>query len=83
MTGTDILNVTVAAVFTVEVALGLTIIFGVMRVINMAHGEFFMLGAYTMVVVTSAGGEAVTASDGSRRSTSRCPSRSSSPTRSP
>jgi branched-chain amino acid transport system permease protein/urea transport system permease protein len=55
MTGTDILNVTVAAVFTVEVALGLTIIFGVMRVINMAHGEFFMLGAYTMVVVTSAG----------------------------
>jgi branched-chain amino acid transport system permease protein/urea transport system permease protein len=26
-----------------------------MRVINMAHGEFFMLGAYTMVVVTSAG----------------------------
>jgi urea transport system permease protein len=55
MNGTDLLNIAVASVFTVEVALGLMIIFGVMRVINMAHGELFMLGAYTMVVVTSAG----------------------------
>jgi urea transport system permease protein len=52
---TDILNLLVAAVFTVQVALGLTIIFGVMRVINMAHGEFFMLGAFTVVVATNAG----------------------------
>lgn len=28
-------------------AVGLTLIFGVMRVINFAHGEYFMLGAYT------------------------------------
>src|SRR5207248_7448393 len=28
-------------------ALGLAITFGVMRVINMAHGEMLMLGAYT------------------------------------
>ena len=28
-------------------AIGLAITFGVMRVINMAHGEFIMLGAYT------------------------------------
>src|SRR5690554_2702988 len=55
MNGTDLLNIAVASVFTVEVALGLMIIFGVMRVINMAHGELFMLGAYAMVVVTSAG----------------------------
>jgi branched-chain amino acid transport system permease protein/urea transport system permease protein len=53
--GTDALNIIIAAIFTIEVALGLTIIFGVMKVINMAHGEFFMLGAYTMVVVTGAG----------------------------
>src|SRR5436190_17765597 len=34
-------------------ALGLAITFGVMRVINMAHGEMLMLGAYTAFVVTS------------------------------
>ena len=38
------------------VTLGLIIIFGLMNVINMAHGEFFLLGAYTVVVVQDAGG---------------------------
>jgi len=33
-------------------ALGLAITFGVMRVINMAHGDMMMLGAYTAYVVT-------------------------------
>src|SRR5436305_1709553 len=33
------------------VALGLAITFGVMRVINMAHGEMLMLGAYTAYVL--------------------------------
>jgi len=33
-------------------ALGLAITFGVMRVINMAHGEMLMLGAYTAFVIT-------------------------------
>ncbi|MEM7753231.1 MAG: urea ABC transporter permease subunit UrtB [Pseudomonadota bacterium] len=32
-------------------AIGLAITFGVMRVINMAHGEFIMMGAYTGFVV--------------------------------
>src|SRR5438477_8381037 len=32
-------------------ALGLAITFGVMRVINMAHGEMLMVGAYTAYVV--------------------------------
>jgi len=34
-------------------ALGLAITFGVMRVINMAHGEMMMLGAYTTYLATS------------------------------
>ena len=33
-------------------ALGLAITFGVMRVINMAHGDMMMLGAYTAFVMT-------------------------------
>lgn len=32
-------------------ALGLTIIYGVMGVVNLAHGEFVMLGAYCMVLL--------------------------------
>ena len=32
------------------VALGLTLIFGVTRVVNFAHGSFFMLGAYLGVI---------------------------------
>lgn len=39
------------------VALGLALIFGVMRVVNFAHGEFITLGAYvTFLLVTQAGG---------------------------
>jgi urea transport system permease protein len=34
------------------IALGLGITFGVMKVINMAHGELIMIGAYTMFVAT-------------------------------
>jgi urea transport system permease protein len=37
-------------------ALGLAITFGVMRVINMAHGEMLMLGAYTTFVLTDPSG---------------------------
>jgi len=32
-------------------ALGLAVVFGLMGVINMAHGELMMLGAYTTYVV--------------------------------
>lgn len=38
----------------VLVAIGLAITFGVMGVINMAHGELMMIGAYTTYVVQSA-----------------------------
>ena len=40
----------------VLVAMGLVIIFGLMNVINMAHGELFLLGAYTVVMVERLGG---------------------------
>jgi branched-chain amino acid transport system permease protein/urea transport system permease protein len=39
----------------IMVAMGLVIIFGLMRVINMAHGEFFLLGAYTVVMTDKVG----------------------------
>ena len=35
------------------VALGLTIIFGIMRVVNFAHGEFYMLGGYVLYFLTA------------------------------
>ncbi|MFN3643313.1 MAG: branched-chain amino acid ABC transporter permease [Gemmobacter sp.] len=37
------------------ISVGLAIIFGMMRVINLAHGEFLMLGGYTVVVSTNNG----------------------------
>ncbi|MBP9183260.1 MAG: branched-chain amino acid ABC transporter permease [Fuscovulum sp.] len=37
------------------VTLGLVIIYGMMNVINMAHGELFLLGAYTVVTLQAVG----------------------------
>ncbi|MBO6719434.1 MAG: branched-chain amino acid ABC transporter permease [Rhizobiaceae bacterium] len=42
-------------VAVVLVALGLTIIFGLLDVINMAHGEFYAVGAYLAVALGLAG----------------------------
>ena len=36
------------------VALGLTIIFGVMDIVNFAHGEFLMIGMYTGLLTAQA-----------------------------
>ena len=54
-----------AAVLTLEIlngiaslvlmSVGLAIIFGMMRVINLAHGEFLMLGGYAAIVATNQG----------------------------
>jgi urea transport system permease protein len=41
------------------IALGLTFTFGQMNVINMAHGEFIMAGAYTAYVLQGAMGDAL------------------------
>jgi branched-chain amino acid transport system permease protein len=35
---------------------GLTLVFGIMRVINLAHGSFYMIGAYVGAAVTAATG---------------------------
>src|SRR3954471_18547830 len=47
------------------IALGLSLTFGQMNVINMAHGEFIMAGAYTVYVlqqvITSAGASLIVA----------------------
>ena len=37
------------------VSLGLAVVFGMMRVMNFAHGEFLMLGAYAVQVATASG----------------------------
>jgi urea transport system permease protein len=45
-------SLTLSSIFILT-ALGLAITFGVMRVINMAHGEMLMLGAYTAYAVST------------------------------
>jgi branched-chain amino acid transport system permease protein len=42
-------------VAVVLVALGLTIIFGLLDVINMAHGEFYAVGAYLALALGASG----------------------------
>ncbi|HEX7892356.1 MAG TPA: branched-chain amino acid ABC transporter permease [Ramlibacter sp.] len=37
--------------FYALMAVGLAMIFGVLKIVNFAHGEFFMVGAYTYVLV--------------------------------
>ncbi|WP_131118109.1 branched-chain amino acid ABC transporter permease [Lichenihabitans psoromatis] len=49
------LNVLSGIASLVLISLGLAIIFGMMRIINLAHGEFLMLGAYATVVSTNLG----------------------------
>lgn len=41
-----LLNGVIMGVFYALMAVGLSLIFGVLRIVNFAHGEFYMLGAY-------------------------------------
>jgi len=50
------LNGIVTGMILALVASGLTLIFGIMDVVNFAHGELFMLGAYIGVVVLATSG---------------------------
>jgi len=49
------IGISVAAILVIS-AVGLAVIFGVAGVINMAHGQFIMVGAYTAAVVGQLGG---------------------------
>ena len=50
------LNGIVTGMILALIASGLTLIFGIMDVVNFAHGELFMLGAYVGVLVLSTTG---------------------------
>jgi branched-chain amino acid transport system permease protein/urea transport system permease protein len=52
---TIVLNGVSLAAVLILISLGLGIIFGLRGVINLAHGEFFMLGAYTVWVTENVG----------------------------
>ena len=41
--------------FLALISAGLAVVFGMMRVINLAHGEFVMIGGYTTIACTRAG----------------------------
>ena len=49
-----LLEGTVTAAVLALTAVGLSLVFGVMRVVNVAYGEFFMLGAVVAWFVTAA-----------------------------
>ena len=51
----QVINGASIGVAVVLMALGLTIIFGLLDVINMAHGEFYAIGAYAAVVLIGMG----------------------------
>src|SRR3984893_11020853 len=50
------INGVVTGMILALIASGLTLIFGIMDVVNFAHGELFMLGAYVGVIVIAATG---------------------------
>lgn len=42
-----------SAAVLVLISIGLAVVFGMMKVINMAHGEFLMIGGYTAIYATN------------------------------
>ena len=44
-------NGLIVGLFYALMAVGLAMIFGVLKIVNFAHGEFYMIGAYTYVLV--------------------------------
>ena len=50
-----LLEIVYMIAFLVLTSAGLAIVFGMMRVINLAHGEFVMIGGYTTIACAKAG----------------------------
>ena len=50
-----ILEILYMIAFLALISAGLAIVFGMMRVINLAHGEFVMLGGYATIAASKAG----------------------------
>ena len=50
---TQTLNGLFSAALLFLIASGLTLVFGVMRIVNIAHGSFYMLGAYVAYTVVA------------------------------
>lgn len=48
--GIEVLN---AIAVLVIMSLGLAVVFGMMKIVNMAHGEFMMLGGYSAIMATN------------------------------
>lgn len=50
------LSVLTSVSVLILISLGLAVIFGLMRIVNMAHGEFVMIGAFTVITLVRHGG---------------------------
>ena len=50
---TQTLNGLFSAALLFLIASGLTLVFGVMRIVNIAHGSFYMLGAYVASTIVA------------------------------
>ena len=49
----QIVNGVIFGLIYALIALGLTVVFSIMRVVNFSHGEFYMLGGYTVYALTA------------------------------
>ena len=52
-------NGLITGVFYALMAIGLTLIFGILKIVNFAHGEFYMVGAYAYIMLSTALGLSV------------------------
>ena len=51
-----VLEILSSATILVLLALGLALVFGMMRIVNLAQGEFFTIGAFTTLAAVRYGG---------------------------